>query len=201
MRQTRSVDDYIEHAEHWQEELRKLRGVLLSAGLEETIKWGQPCYVHNGKNVVGIGGFKSYFGLWFFQGALLSDPDGVLVNAQEGKTKALRQWRFTSGREIRVRAIKAYVKEAVGLVERGKAIKAARGGAIEIPKELRDVFARRKKVKAAFDALSPGCRREYAGYVAEAKRAETRASRVEKIVPMILRKNGLNDRYRSAQAG
>lgn len=81
-----------------------------------------PCYTYNGQNVVGIGGFKSYLGLWFFQGALLKDKKHVLINAQEGTTKALRQWRTQSAKEIKPAAIKTYVREAIQLVKDGEKI-------------------------------------------------------------------------------
>lgn len=91
MKRANSVDDYIKTSDNWQDELVQLRGILAATGLVEEVKWGAPCYTSNGENVVGIGAFKSYFGLWFFQGALLRDDQKVLVNAQEGKTKALRR--------------------------------------------------------------------------------------------------------------
>ena len=112
----KTVDEYLDNAKHWQDELRKVRKILLSTGLTETIKWGGPVYTNaDGKNVVGIGGFKSYFGLWFFEGAALEDKEEVLINAQPGKTKMLRQWRMTSVKEIRPAVIKKYVKEAAAL--------------------------------------------------------------------------------------
>ena len=83
MKGAKTVDEYIDKAEQWQPELTRLREILNSTGLEETVKWGAPCYTHDGKNVVGIAGFKNYFGLWFHQGALLADAEGVLINAQE----------------------------------------------------------------------------------------------------------------------
>ena len=85
MKRHNTVDDYIEAAEHWQDELIRLRKILKSTNLHETVKWGAPCYTFEGKNVVGIGAFKSYVGLWFYQGALLADKKKVLISAQEGK--------------------------------------------------------------------------------------------------------------------
>jgi len=85
----KTVDDYLIDVSHWQAELLDLRRILLSTELKETIKWGMPCYTHNGQNIVGMGGFKSYFGLWFHQGVFLSDSAKILINAQTGKTKAL----------------------------------------------------------------------------------------------------------------
>jgi len=196
MKRSRTVDEYIDGAEQWQEELQMLRKILLAAPLTETVKWGAPCYTVDGKNVVGLAAFKEYVGLWFHQGALLSDPEGHLINAQPGKTKALRQWRFASKREIKPRLIKSYVLEAIALQKQGKGIKPERSKQVELPAELRGVFAANRRAKQAFAKLTPGRRREYAEYVAEAKRESTRQARIKKILPMILAGHGLNDRYR-----
>ncbi len=191
-----SVDEYIENATQWNDELARLREILRSTGLDETIKWGAPCYTSDGKNVVGIAAFKAYFGLWFHQGAQLSDPEGVLINAQSGKTKAMRQWRFTSAKDIKPRVIKAYVKEAIAIETQGKAIKADRAKPLVVPAELRDALATNSAAKAGFDALTKGKRREYADHIAEAKRNDTKQRRLEKILPMIAAGVGLHDKYR-----
>ncbi len=196
MAKTKSVEDYIAGASRWRPELEKLRDVLRSTGLEETIKWGGPCYTHDGRNVVGIGGFKSYFGLWFFQGALLDDEKGHLINAQEGKTRAMRQWRMHSAKDIRPAIIRKYVRECVDKLDAGEEIRPVRDRPVVVPTELKHAFARRKKAATAFGRLRPGLQREYANYVAEAKREDTRQRRVEKILPMIEAGKGLNDRYR-----
>ena len=191
-----SVDEYIAASE-WSSELTKLREILTSTDLEETVKWGAPCYTISGKNVVGIAGFKNYFGLWFHQGALLRDESGVLINAQEGKTKALRQWRFDSARAVKVRLIKAYVNEAIELARQGKEIKADRSKVLVIPPELERALAGEPKLARAFAALSKGKQREYADHVQDAKRAETKEKRLAKIVPMIEAGVGLHDKYRN----
>ncbi len=126
MKRASSVDEYIADAGAWQGELERLREILLSTELEEDVKWGAPCYTCDGKNVVGMAGFKSYFGLWFFQGALLKDDSQVLINAQEGRTKALRQWRMKTAKEIKPAIIKSYVREAIRLAKEGKQIAPAR---------------------------------------------------------------------------
>ena len=196
MKRYQSVEDYIAACDEWQDELATLREILLSTDLEECVKWGAPCYTFNGKNVVGIAAFKHYFGLWFHQGALLADPNGVLLNAQEGKTKALRQWRMKSAKEIKKTVLKKYVKEAIALAREGKEIKPDRSKPIVVPAELKQALAKHKRAAASFKKLSRGCQREYAEYISEAKREETRQRRVEKILPMILESAGLNDRYR-----
>ncbi len=196
MKRHKTVDDYIDSAEDWQTELKQLRKILNSTPLEETVKWGGPCYTYEGKNVVGLGAFKSYFGLWFHQGALLTDKKKVLINCQDGKTKALRQWRMNSKKEIDAKLIKAYIKEAIENHHKGAEIKPDRNKPIVVPKELKSTFAKNKKAHACFTDLSKGKQREYTDYVAEAKREETKLKRIEKIIPMILAGKGLNDRYR-----
>jgi len=196
MYRAKSVDDYIEHGNAWQNELVRLRDILRGTSLVEAIKWGAPCYTYKGKNVVGIGAFKSYFGLWFHQGALLEDDENVLINAQEGKTRALRQWRMSSGKDVRTEVIKRYVKEAMSLVDQGKEIKADRTAPVNVPPELQKAMRRRKGATAAFRELRPGLQREYADYVALAKRDDTKRRRIAKILPMIVAGIGLNDKYR-----
>ena len=112
MQRAKSVDEYVENASVWGDELRRLREILKTTPLDEEVKWGGPCYTWKGKNVVGVGAFKSYFGLWFHQGALLSDDAGVLINAQEGKTRALPKiWEAGSEVGKASKAYKAAVAE------------------------------------------------------------------------------------------
>lgn len=197
MHRFKTVDEFIDSFTDWRDCLIQLRKILNSTALDETVKWGAPCYTYQGKNVVGIGAFKSYCGLWFFQGALLADKANVLLNAQEGKTKAMRQWRFENKKEIKTRAIKEYVKEAISLVQKGKEIKPQRGQAIAIPPEMHNAFQANPKAHICFKELTPGKQREYAEYIADCKREATKAKRLEKILPMILSKQGLNDKYRN----
>ncbi|MDH3424813.1 MAG: YdeI/OmpD-associated family protein [Acidobacteriota bacterium] len=197
MERHESVDEFLATRTEWKEELVALRSILRSTGLEETVKWGAPVYTFEGKNVVGLGAFKSYFGLWFFQGALLADERKVLINAQEGRTKALRQLRLRSMDEIDRELIRAYVAEAIDLVERGVEIKPGRKKPWTMPAELRAALREHREARASFEALTPGRQREYVEYVASAKRHDTRARRIDKILPMIASGVGLNDRYRS----
>lgn len=197
MKKFKSVDDFLSQVQCWQDEVKRLREILLTTELEETLKWSFPCYVFEGKNIVGLGAFQSYFGIWFFQGALMEDPDGILVNAQQGKTKGMRQWRMTHQREIKVRQIKKYVKNAIAVQAAGLEIKAERGKAIVIHPIFESALQENRKAAIAFAALSTGRKREYSEYINDAKRDETKVRRVAKILPMIEEGVGLNDRYRS----
>ncbi len=179
----------------WNAELKILRTILISTGLQETTKWGGPVFVYEGKNVVGIGAFKSYFGLWFFQGALLSDKKKKLFNAQEGVTKAMRQWRFQSSDEIDAKLVKAYVTEAIELAKNGKSIKPDRSKPVVVPPELTKALAKNRAAKSSFAKLSLTKQRDYAEYVSEAKQDATKLRRLEKILPKIEAGLGLNDKY------
>ena len=196
MKKLKSVQEYFDTLENFPEETKKLRKTITSMPVEECLKWSMPVYVAAGKNVLGLFTTKNHCGIWFYQGALLKDKAKVLVNAQEGKTKALRQWRITKMSEIKVKTIKEYILEAISLAEQGVEIKPNRNKPLNIPVELEKALAKNKKTRIAFDALSKSCKREYAEYIAEAKREETKLRRIEKIIPMISNSVGLNDKYR-----
>ncbi len=193
----KKVDAYIAKHEKWSEGLNKIRELLLETELEETIKWGAPVYALNGKNILGLGAFKHHFGIWFFQGEFLKDEAKLLVNAQEEKTKALRQMRFDSIEEIDLKAVKNYALEAIENQKLGKEIKPERNKAFEIPSELESLLKSDKSFKTAFENLTKSKQREYANHIASAKREATKLSRLEKIKPMIFDGVGLHDKYKN----
>lgn len=200
MEKQKTVASYIDKQEEWKASLLLLRELLQAEALEETIKWNFPVYTLDGKNLVGIGAFKSYVGIWFFQGGLLKDKQQKLVNAQEGKTQAMRQWRFQSIEEIEkdTELIRQYLKEAIANQVSGKEIKPARAGKkpLVIPTELQQALAKNTSLRDAFEALNLTKKREYAEYIETAKREATKQSRLEKIIPMIADGMGLNDKYK-----
>ena len=196
MKRYKTVDDYVAASDQWGPELAKIRDILNGTDLKEEVKWGAPCYTCDGKNVVGMAGFKSYFGLWFHQGALLKDDQKVLINAQEGKTQALRQWRMSSAKEIKPAVIKRYVKEAVQLARDGRSVAMSKKKTVSIPPELAAALKKSRIAQQKFRELTPGRQRDYAEYIESAKREDTRKSRLKKIMPMIRQGIGLNDKYR-----
>ncbi|NRD20449.1 YdeI/OmpD-associated family protein [Winogradskyella eckloniae] len=193
-----SVEEYIELNTHYAEALRVLRNIILKTELTETIKWSMPTYCLNGKNVLGIGAFKNHFCLWFHQGVFLKDELQLLQNAQDGKTKAMRQMRFNSKVAINEVAVLAYIKEAIENQRIGKELKPQRQTQpIVIPEVLKTAFKSNAKLKAAFNTFSPSHQREYCNYIIEAKRQDTKQRRLEKIIPMIIKGNGLHDKYKN----
>lgn len=198
MKKISSVEEYIELNIHFAEELSILRTIINSTELEETLKWSAPTYTLNGKNVIGLGAFKNHFGIWFFQGVFLKDKANLLVNAQENKTKALRQMRFESIADINKSAVLNYVKEAIENQRLGKEIMPQRNTKpIAIPKELESEISKDKELKQAFEKLSASCKREYCEHISEAKKEATKIRRLEKIIPMILEQKGLHDKYKN----
>lgn len=195
MKRYKTADDFFADQPQWEKELAELRSIVGETELKETVKWGFPVYTLGGKNVVGIGSFKSYFGIWFFQGAFLKDKAGVLVNAQQGRTKGMRQWRMNSGKEIKKKLILEYVAEAIDNQRAGKQIKPERKSLV-IPPELKTALTSDRGLKSSFESLTKGRQREYADYISEAKREATKLSRLEKITPMIKSGQGLNDKYK-----
>jgi uncharacterized protein YdeI (YjbR/CyaY-like superfamily) len=197
MKGAKSADEFILSNPNWEEALILLRDIFLSARLDETIKWGVPVYTFEGKNVAGMACFKSYLGIWFYQGALLTDKARKLVNAQEKITKALRQWRFSSIDEVIAEAetISNYVEESIENVRNGIEIKPEKDIPLQLPEELVDILKNEPSLRENFDALTLSKRRDFAEYINSAKRIETKMARMEKIIPMIRRREGLNDKY------
>jgi len=198
MKKIHSVEEYIETNEHFSDALTILRNIINSTGLNETIKWSAPVYDLSGKNVVGLGAFKNHFGIWFFNGVFLKDEHNLLVNAQEGKTKALRQMRFESINDINKKAVLTYVKEAIDNQKAGKEIKPNRSKKeTVIPQELKAVLNKNATLRKSFNALTPSKQREYCEHITTAKREATKLSRLGKITPMILQGVGLYDKYKN----
>lgn len=179
-------------------QLEALRAILQRTELEEGVKWGIPIYMLKGKNVVGIAAFKSYVGLWFYNGVYLKDEAKKLINAQEDVTKALRQWRFTSLEEILADQdlLHAYILEAIENQKAGKILKPQKS-TLSIPTLLANALKENTQLNAQYKSLTPFKQKEYADYISTAKREATQQSRLEKVIPMILEGKGLNDRYRN----
>jgi uncharacterized protein YdeI (YjbR/CyaY-like superfamily) len=195
MKKTHSVEEYIQESK-FREALRVLRKLILSTGLNESLKWNAPVYDLDGKNILGLGAFKNHFGIWFFNGALLNDKKGLLVNAQE-KTKAMRQMRFELASDINTKAVIAYINEAIENQKLGKEIKPEKTKTIIIPESLKQALKTQKQLQSCFNALSPFKQKEYCEYIATAKREATVENRLQKISPMILKGIGLNDKYKN----
>ena len=182
------------YRERWKTEIAAMRRVLAGVPMKEECKWGKPTYTVDGKNVVIMQGFKEYFALGFFQGALLKDPKKVLV--QLGQVHAARVMKFTSATEINAKAatIRAYVREAIAVEKAGLRMKPKGTSDYPVPEELSERFRTDPRFKRAFEALTPGRQMSYLYHFAAAKQSATRMARIEKAMPAIFEGRGLLER-------
>ncbi len=188
------VDFYFSKVKKWQEEIRKLRMIVLDCGLTEELKWGVPCYTFQKSNIVLIHVFKEYCALLFFKGALLNDANGILIQQTEN-VQAARQIRFTKVWEIvKMEAIlKAYIYEAIEVEKAGLKVDLKKTTEFKIAEEFQNKLDELPALKTAFDTLTPGRQRAYILYFSAPKQSKTRESRVEKYMQQILHGKGLNN--------
>ena len=192
------IEAYFEEEHRYKEAIGTLREIVLKTALEETFKWMFPTYTLKNKNVLAICKFKNHFGIWFFNGVFLTDPLNVLQNAQEGKTKAMRHWKFTSEADIDTNQVLAYINEAITNQENNRILPPTKksSGHSEIPMLLKEALQKSKKLEVAYQGFSEYKRKEFHEYISTAKQEKTKLKRLKKIIPMIEGGIGLNDKYR-----
>jgi uncharacterized protein YdeI (YjbR/CyaY-like superfamily) len=188
------VDWFFSKDTKWQKEYEKLRTIILDCGLIEELKWGCSCYTFQNTNIVLIHGFKEYCAILFFKGALLNDPNGILIQ-QTKNVQAARQIRFTNVKEIvkMEKILRAYVYEAIEVERVGLKVKLKKTSEFKIPEEFQKKLNKTPALKTAFDALTPGRQRGYIFYFSQPKQSKTRESRIEKSMKQILNGKGLDD--------
>jgi uncharacterized protein YdeI (YjbR/CyaY-like superfamily) len=188
------TDWFFEKDTEWKKEYERLRTIVLDCGLTEELKWGCPCYTFEGRNIVLIHGFKEYCALLFFKGALLNDPEGILIQQTENVQSA-RQIRFTDLKEIvkMGKTLKAYIYEAIEVERAGLQVKMKETSDFKIPEEFQKKLNKNAALKKAFNALTPGRQRAYIFYFSQPKQSKTREARIEKYTQQILDGKGLND--------
>jgi len=188
------VDAFLRAQKRWRAEFTKLRAIILACDLSEDLKWGQPCYSLDGKNIILMHAFKEYCAVLFHKGALLKDPKGILIQ-QTKNVQAARQIRFTSLQDVvKVeKTLKAYIREAIAVEKAGLKVPFRRTKDFEMAEELERKLDESRELRAAFEALTPGRQRGYLLYFSQAKQAKTREARVDKCIPRILDGLGLDD--------
>lgn len=188
------VDAFLGRAKNWQKEFGALREIALASNLTEDLKWGQPCYTLENANIVLIHGFKEYCAFLFFKGALLKDPNNILVQQTEN-VQAARQIRFTSVQQIEKMktTLKAYIREAIEIEKSGLTVEFKKTDEFAVPEEFQRQLDETPGLKDAFEALTPGRQRGYLLHFSSAKQSKTREARIEKCIPMIFDGLGLND--------
>ncbi|MCB0371966.1 MAG: YdeI/OmpD-associated family protein [Muricauda sp.] len=196
MEKSEKLNAYYEKEHPFRDGIAQLRELALQSGAQEDFKWQFPVYTLNGKNVFGVCKFKNHFGVWFPNGVFLKDPKNVLENAQEGKTKGMRHWKFNSVDDIDEKEVLAYMLESLANQEKGLEVKAEKTKKVHIPELLQVELDKNPTLKAAYDQFTPYKQKEFCEHIAEAKQEKTKLKRLEKILPMIEKRIGLNDAYR-----
>lgn len=180
---------------NWQEEMKLLRQILLDCGLIEEVKWSVPCYTVGNGNVVILSAFKAYCSLSFFKGALLKDPEGVLVQPSK-HSQAARLIKFTDVAQVveMESILKDTIYEAIEVEKAGLKVDFSQKDELEYPEELQNKFDEDPALEAAFEALTLGRQRGYVLHFSGAKQSKTRVSRIEKCIPKIFEGKGFHDR-------
>ena len=193
MNQPSRLDRSFDTATLWRQEANELRRILTRTCLTEELKWGKPCYTHDGKNICIIQRMNGFLALLFFKGALLKDPDRVL-EVQGANSRGGYRMRFTSVQDVArlAKSVKACVREAIDVEKAGLKVEPASDP--DYPKELVDRFAEDPELKAAFDKLTPGRRRGYVLHFSDAKQSKTRLARIGKCRSRILTGKGFLER-------
>ena len=188
------VDAYLNRIKHWQKEQTLLRTLLAKSTLTEDLKWGHPCYTLNDKNVILIHGFKDYCALLFLKGALLQDPQKILIRQTE-QVQSARQIRFTSIQEIKklTPTLKKYIQAAIAVEAAGLKVQLKKPADYPIPEEFQSALNANAALQTAFHSLTPGRQRAYLLHFNNAKQSTTRQSRIEKYTPHILQGKGMDD--------
>jgi uncharacterized protein YdeI (YjbR/CyaY-like superfamily) len=180
------VDEYIRGAAPFARPvLRHIRGVVHEAapGIGETLKWGMPHFQQDGI-VCGMAAFKAHCAFWFWRGREIAGE------AAPGNREGMgRQFgRITSVSDLPSRSrLRSLVRKAVRLNASWPRARAPRreSRAAALPRAFSAALARNPTAKKAFLAMSPGRRREYAEWIAEAKLEATRERRIKTAVEWI----------------
>ena len=196
MKNQEKIEAYYAKERPFKEGIVLLRELALKTGFDETYKWGIPVYTIENKNVLGILAFKHHFGIWFYNGVYLTDPKNVLENAQEGKTKSMRHWKFNALEDIDQATVLTYFQEAMANQKKGLILVPEKNKPVSIPPILKKAMDNNNAIKMNYESLSPYKQREFCEYISEAKQEKTKMSRLEKSVGLLLQGLGLHDKYR-----
>ena len=180
-------------AKQWQKETDALRKIALAGGLTEALKWGKPCFTWQNRNVAIIIPLKESCAFSFVKGSLLKDPERILQRI--GQSQAGRWIKFTSVAQVSTLSatLSRYLKEAVRIEQSGRKVALKKISEYAVPEELQARLDATPKLKAAFEALTPGRRKSYIFHVAGATQAKTREARAARCVPAILSGRGFNE--------
>jgi len=172
--------------------------------VEETIKWSRPLFEHRGVILCNMSAFKEHcsFGFWGEEiGAVLREAKVL----QEDGMGSLG--RITDLKDLPSdKRMLGWIRQAAGFIDRGEYTSpiAARNKVVKAPKtplaiapEFASALQKNKRATAAFAEFSPSCKREYAEWIADAKRPETRNKRIATAIDWIAEGKQRNWKYQN----
>jgi len=179
----------------WALGLKRLRRICLESGLVETVKWGHPCYMHAGRNIVILGALRHDLRISFFNAPLLKDPQRVLEK-QGPNTPYADMIRFTDNARVAELepVIVSYIQEAMSYAEAGIKPPKQVLAELELPDELIEALECDPALADAFSRLTPGRKKSYVINLNSAKNPKTRVSRIAKFRSKILAGKGAMER-------
>lgn len=178
----------------WLEGLNDLRRICLAAGLTETAKWGQPCYMRGARNIAIFGAMRGDFRLSFMNAALLKDAQGVLEPAgPNSKVPSMIRFTDVDGPAAMEPVISAYLAELIGYADAGVTPPKVAAD-FELPEELVEALDADAELAEAWGALTPGRQRSYVIALSSAKQAATRVARIARFRDKIFAGKGAQER-------
>lgn len=146
--------------------------------VEEAIKWGMPAFLVKGAPLANMAAFKAHcaFGFWD-RAATATGREGEAMG-QFGRIASIDDLPAPSAME----AVIAAAADRARLGERPRRPARAPRPEAEVPPALAQALATDDAARATWEAFSPSARRDYCDWVAEAKRDQTRATRVEQAI-------------------
>lgn len=201
MKKNPKVDEYILNAASFaQPILNELRAILKTAEpeLEETIKWGFPCFTIQNKIICSFSAYKNHCVFRFWQGSSLEDSAGILAKVGEtemGKLSKIKKIEDLPDSEVLVK----YIRAAIELSQKESAKKPMtkeKKLTVDLKSfDLPEIFSAFPKQAEKFDAFSPSHRNEYIAWITEAKTDATRIKRIETMMEWILDGKSRNWKY------
>jgi uncharacterized protein YdeI (YjbR/CyaY-like superfamily) len=201
MKKNQKVDDYIlKSASFSQPILYKMRAIIEEAEthIEETIKWGFPCFTFQNKIICSFSAYKNHCVFRFWQGASLEDSEGILSKVGEtemGELSKIKNLEDLPKSEVLIK----YIRAAIELSQKGSAKKPLtkeKKLTIDLKSyDLPDIFNSFPKQAEKFDSFSPSHRKEYISWIIEAKTEETKLKRIKTMMEWLLEGKSRNWKY------
>lgn len=193
------ITDYIKNAKAFaQPVLTHLRNLVheVVPEIEEKVKWGMPAFDYKG-TMCSMASFKEHCSFSFWKGSLMKDAELFKSNHREGGMGDLGKIKSMADLP-NDKLMKKYLLEARKLNDMNLKVSRKQQSATEEPAMHPEFEKQLKKNKAAFEffkSAAPSCRKEYNNWINEAKRDNTRDTRIATAINWLEEGKGRNWKY------